>query len=63
MYRRAIIASTKNLEAYDAACSWADSKGIDDRLVGTVFKGLATVVLFPGIDSDDQTREPPTTCY
>jgi hypothetical protein len=53
MHRRAIIASTTNFNAYDAVCSWADSRAIDERVVGIAHESVATVVLLPGSDSDD----------
>jgi hypothetical protein len=55
MIRRAIVASTTNFEAYNAVCSWANSRAIDERVTRIVFESVATVVVHPGSDGDDPT--------
>jgi hypothetical protein len=54
---RTIIASTKNLAAFDALCELADSRARDGQFIGTVYEGIGTVVLLPNGSDVDLARE------
>jgi hypothetical protein len=57
MYRRAIIASTPNLEAFYAVSSWRESQNFDALVIGNVYDGVATIVLRPASNGEQLVRE------